>query len=1113
MSLRLIYGRAGTGKSYYCLNEIKDKINKEEKIYIITPEQFSFTLEQKLLNSLEKQAVINAEVITFNRMAYRVAGEVGGLTKINLSKCGKAMLIYRILSLKKNELKFLNKSDENVDIISTEVRELKKHNISKEQLKEVIDNTKNQYLKLKLTDIYILYNKYEEEISNKYIDEEDTLTILSQNLEKSTMFKNSVIYIDEFVGYTQQEYEIIRKLLKSAKQVNITICTDCLEKSVSKETDIFATNKDTVQKLMNIAKSEKITIEQAILCNGYKRYKVEELGYLEENLYNTKFEKFNKPTNSIELFLAKNQFSEIENIAREIVKLLKDKGYRYKEISVITKNIDTYSNIVKAIFSKYNIPVYIDEKKDLSQNILVKYVLSIIEILAKNWSYESVFNYLKTGLTEIKLEDIFILENYCIKYGIHSSKWYKEPWKIADSDEELKKVNSLREQIVEPILKLKESLNKVKTAKDISKALYNFLIQNEIDITLNYKIQELEKIGQIEIANSYRTSWTTLMNILDEMVLVLKEDKISFDEYIKVLKIGLQNSGLGTIPATLDQVIVGDVDRSRTHKVRATFIIGLNDGVFPKLNKDEGFLNDSDREYLKENGLELAKGTKDMLFEENFNIYKALAIPEEKLYLSYASSDNEGRALRPSMLISKIKKIFVNLQEKSDMIEEEFLITNKQATFEQLLANIRKYYNNEEIDDAWFDLFNIYYNDEEYKQKLLNAIEGLKYTNKPENLNKDNINKLYRNTLNTSISKLEQYRRCAFSYFLKYGLELHDKSQFKIQSLDTGSFMHDVIDEFFEQVLLREIKISNITDEEIEEIITSIINEKLTLNRNYIFTQTAKYKILTHRLKKVILQSMKYIIQTITGSNFEIFGNEVEFKKDKKYKPIQIELEDGKKVEITGKIDRIDLAKGKDGKYVRIIDYKSSVKNIDLNEFVAGLQIQLLTYLDAVTKIEDVIPAGVLYFNLIDPIIKADKNMTNEEIEQEIKKQFKMQGLILADVNIVRMMDKNLDKGASSMIPAYIDKDEQLSINKSSAITKEQFKYLQKYTNKIIKQIAKEILSGNIDIKPSYNTKKKNTPCEYCEYKAICNFDSSKNDYNFVPNLDKEVILEMIKEG
>ncbi len=967
-------------------------------------------------------------------------------------------------------------------------------------------------MKLKLTDIYILYNEYEEQIKDKYIDEEDVLTILSQNLDKTDMFKNAIIYIDEFVGYTEQEYEIIRKLLKSAKQVNITVCIDTIEEKKNKETDIFATNKETLQRLINIAKSEKINIEKAVKCGELKRFKEEELKHLERNLYNIKYEKYDKEPNNIELFLAKNQFSEIENIAKTIVNLTRDNGYRYKEIAVITKNIDTYAKFVKAIFNKYDIPVYIDEKKDLSQNILVKYILSVIEIFAKNWSYESVFNYLKTGLTKIDLEDIFLLENYCIKYGIRANKWYKEPWKLARCDEELEKMNKLRCKLVEPLLTFKEKLNRVKTSEEISKALYEFLIENEIDQTLISKAGILEKAGELEIASSYKTSWDTVMNVLDEIVLVLKEDRISFEEYAKVLKVGLQNSGLGSIPASIDQVIVGDVDRSKTHSVKAAFIIGLNDGVFPSIHKDEGFLNDNDRIYLKENGIEIAKGTKDLLFEENFNIYKALLVPEERLYLSYASADNSGKALRPSILISRIKKIFIKLNQTSDMIGKETSITTKEAIFEELLENIRRYQEKEKIDEVWFDIYNIYNNDQEYKQKLDNAIEGLSYTNKPEKLSKENIDKLYGNVLNTSISRLEQYKRCAFSYYLKYGLGISDKSLFKIESLDTGTFMHDVIDEFFEQIIIREIKLSSITDKEIEEIVTSIINEKLTLNRNYIFTGTSKYRILTNRLKKVILQSMKYIIQTITQSDFEIFGNEVEFKAGKKYKPIEIELEDGKKVEITGKIDRIDLARNKDGKYIRIIDYKSSVKNIDLNEFIAGLQIQLLTYLDAVTKIEDVIPAGVLYFNLIDPIIKADKNMSDDDIEQEIKRQFKMQGLILADVNVVRMMDKNLEKGASSVVPAYIDSKDELSKIKSSVVTKEQFKVLQKHTNKLIKQIAKEILEGNIDIKPSYNMKKKKTPCEYCEYKSICNFDSNKNDYNYVPNLDKEAVLEMIKE-
>ncbi|MCI9286927.1 MAG: hypothetical protein HFJ57_02930, partial [Clostridia bacterium] len=656
-------------------------------------------------------------------------------------------------------------------------------------------------------------------------------------------------------------------------------------------------------------------------------------------------------------------------------------------------------------------------------------------------------------------------------------------------------------------------LTGTKTAKEISKVIYEFLIQNNINEVLLTKAKDLEEIGELELAGLYKTSWDILIDVLDEIVLVLNEDKITFEEYVKALKVGLQNSGLGSIPMTSDQVIVGDVDRSRTHKVRAVFIIGLNDGVFPSVNRDEGFFNDKDRDYLKENGLELAKGTKSQISEENFNIYKALLVAEEKLYLSYASSDNLGKSLRPSMLVAKIKKMYPSIHESSDIIKQADSVTTKKATFEDLLENIRKSKDNEEINPIWFELYNLYSNDSEYKDKLEAAIKGLDYTNKTVNINKENLEKLYGKTLTTSISKLEQYKRCAFSFFLKYGLQLSDKSLFKIESLDTGTFMHDIIDEFFDQVIQREIKLSEMEDSKIEEIVNSIINEKLTLNRNYIFTGTAKYRILTNRLKKVILKSITYIIQTIKDSDFEVFGNEVEFNKNKKYKPIEIELEDGKKVELVGKIDRIDLAKGKDGKYIRIIDYKSSIKNIDLNEVVAGLQIQLLTYLDAVTKLEDVIPAGILYFNLIDPIVKADRNMSDSEIEQEIKKQFKMQGLILADVNVVRMMDKKLEKGASNIVPAYIDSSDSLSYTRSSAVTKEQFSNLQKYTNKIIKQIAKEILSGNIDIKPSYNTKNKKTPCEYCKYKSICNFDPNCNSYYYIQNRDKEQILEEIKNA
>lgn len=1110
MGLRFIYGKAGSGKSEFCFREIKEKINGQDKIYMITPEQFSYVQERKLLDILQQNAVIQAEVLTFARMAYRIFQDIGG-AKTSLSKSGKAMLVSYLLQQQKKNLTFLNRSDENVELVMDQIKELKKHMVTTDMLGDVTKETNNPYIKAKLEDIYLLYKSYQDKIQESYLDEDDVLTILSNKLEDSNMFQNTILYIDEFSGFTKQEYEIIRKLLRCAKEVNVTICSDSL-KEARNLNDIFYTNKQTVSKLINMAKEEKVVIEKSVYLEEQRRFQNEELRLLEKNMSENQTIKYENQTEYIQLFLAKNPFSEVEQVAKNIIGLVKYENYRYRDISVVTKNMEQYASLITAVFARYDIPVFIDEKKDFSQNILVKYMMAVVDIFAKNWSYEAMFHYLKIGFSGLTNEKIFELENYCISYGIKGNKWYKEEWKIAKTEEQLGKLNEIRLKVITPLLTFKSKLSRMKTAKDLSKALYEFLLENNIYEKLQQKAKELRESGQIELSNIYETTWDVVMNVIDELVFVLPEEKLSFEEYTKLLKMGLVSSGLGTIPASIDQVMIADVERSRTHKVKVAFLIGINDGVFPSSDKEEGFLSDKDRGYLKENGIELAKDTNEQIYEENFNIYKAFTIPEEKLYVSYASSDSEGKTLRPSILISKLKRMYPKLMTKSDIIEKESVITTKEAVFYELLNQIRDFEDGKEIDSLWFELYRIYEQDEEYKLKLEEALTGIYYQNKPSHIRKENIQNLYGDTLTTSISQLEKYKQCAFSFYLKYGLGLKEKSLFEVKSIDTGNFMHDVIDTFFDQVIGRNLKLKQMEEDEISEIIKNIINEKLTQNRNYILGATKKYQVLTKRLEKLILQAMKYIIASIVNSDFDIIGNEVEFKNQKDYPPITIDLEDGKKVEITGKIDRIDLAKGKEGNYIRIIDYKSSLKNIDLNEVVAGLQIQLLTYLDAVTKKqEDLIPAGVLYFNVIDPIIKADKNKTNEEIEQEIKKQFKMQGLILADVNVVRMMDKTLEKGASNLVPAYLDQNQNISEARSSVVTKDEFKALQNHINKVIKEIAKEIYSGEIEIKPYYNQKKKKTPCDYCEYKSICNFDPNCNSYYYIPNKPKEQILEEVK--
>ena len=586
---------------------------------------------------------------------------------------------------------------------------------------------------------------------------------------------------------------------------------------------------------------------------------------------------------------------------------------------------------------------------------------------------------------------------------------------------------------------------------------------------------------------------------------IFRDENITINQYANILKQGLKASSLGKIPGTQDQVIMGDVDRSRSHKVDTIFIIGLNDGVYPSINRSEGFLGDEDREYLKKQGIELAKGTLENLYDDKFNIYKAFTTAERELHLSYSSADTEGGALRPSIYITKIKKMFPNLKETSDVIVSDYQITNQKATYDALIEKLAKI-EESELEPEWKEIYKYFGNNEEWKIKLEKDLQGLNYTNIPQNIEKTTIEKLYGNVLRTSVSKLETYKKCPFSYFLKYGLNLKQKEELKIQNFDTGSFMHEVIDLFFNYLREENIKLTELLNEEekIRKIVNQIIETKLDCGK-YRFTATVKYKILIQRLEKMVTKALKYIVESLVYSDFNVEGTEVEFSKGKEYKPIEIALENGKRIEITGKIDRVDIAKTEDGNYLRIIDYKSSARNVDLNE--------LLTYLDAICEEEDLMPAGILYFNLIEKNVNP-KIKTEEAIEEEIRKQFKMKGLILADIEVMKMQDNNLKEGGTSkLIPAGISAKGGINKRDTSGVDEQEFEVLQKYIGKIIKEIGKEILEGKIELSPT-NYKGK-TPCRYCEYHAICGFDArnNKNKYDYIENLSKDdIIRKMNKE-
>ena len=909
MEFRIIYGKSGSGKTTEIFKEIKKKIKDKNKIYIVVPEQFSFSAENHLLETIDGNSSINAEVLTLSRMADRVIQEVLGNVTSHLSKIGKSMIVYDAIDSLKKNMNFLRSSDKNLELALRMITEFKKHNVNYKMLKDTIEKVDDKYLQLKLTDTKNILEKYQKRIEGNYIDEADRLDLLAQNIELVDFFNDAVIYIDEFAGFTPNEYQIIEKLCTLAKEITVTICTDSLEKVDNMDESIYYFNKITADRLIEIAERNGCFIDR-IDMGEPKKFLSKELQNLEKSIYSVSPTKWEDETDDISIFSAQTPMSEIENVAKTILKLVKEDEYRFRDIAVVCANIDTYSSNVKSVFEKFNIPVFIDEKKDIDNNVLMKYIVSLLNIFTTNFSYEAMFSYIKSGILDVPDDDMFLLENYVNKWGIRGTKWYKGDFEYEEKNDIQERINATKNKIIVPILDFKKRLQGEKTAKEISFCLYEFIQKNGVQQRILDKADEFEEAGQIEVAEEYRNGIKLFFDVLDEMILIFDEEKMSFDRFNKILQIGISKSEFGKIPTSFDQVLFGDIDRSKSKEIKALFLIGLNDGVIPSVVKDEGFLNDNDRELLKEHNVELAKNSIELLYENQFNIYKVLTTPEKKLYLSYPIADEEGKALRNSILIAQIKKIFPKIKEQSDVIEKDYEITTKEATLDSAVEKYKEYIDTDKIDDEWKNVISWYEKNEPIRMQRI--LRGAKYSNVPETVTEDNIKKMYGGSLRTSVSRLEQYRRCPFSFHLKYGLKLQEEEEFKIRPLDTGNFMHEVIDEVFSKIEARDFDVKTISKEDLYKIIEEIINEKLVMHKNYIFSSSPKFIVLTKSLKKVVYESIDYIIDQLKNSKFELYGHEIEFNEKAEFKPMKITLDNGNQVVVTGKIDRVDVAKNAD---------------------------------------------------------------------------------------------------------------------------------------------------------------------------------------------------------
>ncbi|MFA9397149.1 MAG: helicase-exonuclease AddAB subunit AddB, partial [Clostridiaceae bacterium] len=1001
---------------------------------------------------------------------------------------------FKTFSMSANKDGFVHK-------LSSIISEFKRFNIDIEKLDIIINQCTDEELRDKINDIKIVYSKFQEKISENYIDSEDDLYILEKKLDSYKNIKNQYIYIDEFKSFTPIQYKILDKILILNTMVNVTLTLD----SMSNES-IFEESKITENKLIKLCSEKNIPLDKAIELNTrpFKRFESnEEFGFLEKEYYAYPYETYKKKTRDIKIFRAKNNYTEIEFVCKEIINLVRDSNYRYKEIALVSRNLEDCKGLIKAILTEYEIPFFIDSKKDLDSNVIIIFINSILEIYKTNWSYESIFKYLKTGLLDIDKEDIDILENYVLAFGIHGKRRWENKFKNSDE-----KVENLRVLITKPLFDFYSKVKKKKDSKELSLYFYELLINLNINQIITKKIDDFEKNKNLAYALEYKQIWNILMKSLDQVVEGFKDELLDFESFINILNCGFKEEKIGLIPLSLDEVMVTSVDRLKSHNTKALFIIGVNDGVFPSSSFEEGILKDNERDIMKNLGIEVAKNTSEKTFEENFLIYKTLTMASSKLYISYATSNLEGKALRPSSIVNRVKRLFPSVEEDSDLIKEYSgidIISSKTPTFNKVLLNIK----NKENAGFNKEILDIFKEDPLWNNKYKEILDKIYYENQVINLTKDAMEVLYKDDLTYSVSRFENYVKCPFSYFVRYGLLAKEREIYKFDSQDVGSFMHYILEQFSNEIKASNISFSDLNNETINPILNSILKEALLKDEKMVLQSSPRYMYLTKRMINVLKKTILMLSYQFQKGDFVPIHYEKEFNIKSKYKPLVIQVEDGRKINIVGKIDRVDCYNGEDKDYIRIVDYKTYTKDFDLNDFYNGFQIQLILYLDVALTNEkkNSKPAGVLYFKIDDPIINVNENISPEEIKVETIKNFKMKGMILKDLEVTSHMDKDMEK-SSYIIPGRVNKDGELI--GAFCIEEDKFNLMTKYVRQKIKKSLEDVLSGNIKIKP-YN-KKGDTPCSYCKYSAICQFDEKipGNVYNNIYNLDDDVIWELL---
>ncbi len=1092
MAIRLVYGRAGYGKTQYITERITRRVSDNEKSVLVVPEQYTHIAEHKLLSAVGSISVQTAEVTSFNKMVRRMEKEKG--IKDILSPMAKSIIMADVISY--TDLKYFEKASLSsgfADMCLSLAGEFKKYCVTPEQIDNVNQNNNNARLKLKLEDISKVYAEYIRRVSEKGFDSDDGASALAEHICEDWHIEDTVFFFDEFTSFIPQEMEIIKQISLKAKDVYITLCTDGVD-SV-----LFAPVFDTVEKISRMCKDANIQLCEPVVLTENKKHG-KELAFLEKNLFPYPKDKYDDDCLDVSIFSAANPYEEVELAARTILRLCRDNGYRYRDIGVICSNIDAYASYIKPVFEKHGISYFIDEKSPVLNHSIVTFILNVLDIYLNDYSNETVFSFLKSGFCNVDLNSVYLLENYCRSTNMHKSTWLNdEKWnnlmcKYGVCDEEAEKLCTVRDKIIKPLSEFHNSIKGRHGVCHICTCLYEYLINTGLTIHIEERLKFFEQEKDILHGEEYEKIWNIIIGALDALADVLGDKTVNVKNFRMLLQTAFSGYSIGYIPTSLDDVFVGNITRSKPDNIKALFVLGANDGVFPAPAVCGELINDGDKALLASEGIELSTDAKTRAFFERFFMYTTFTVPKDMLYVSFSRADNSSETMRPSFVLSDFRRIFPDLIIESDVLEDttDFgqmdYITAQIPTLEKMTEKITQYREGAEVSPVWLDVYDYFCRNFDFGTKLEKYYA---HTNTAQKIDSGLISEFVPDEFYTTISRLQRYRSCRYSYFLEYVLKLKDNSPFDITAMDTGSFVHSVIENICRDMQSDGYGFETVTDEyiygKIDEFIEDFIR-KLTENSAYISNRKL-YVI--KRLRGAIFKAVSLIRNHIVNSKFEPLGYEMKFGEGE-IGCIEFELGNGKKAKVTGVIDRSDVYHAEDGDYVRVIDYKTGNKTFNLTDVFYGLDVQLFVYLNALVASKGNYKyGGALYFKIDDPIYKANNKYDEDKTEEKNAGELRMKGLMLDTEDVLLASDADTAKA-------------------SKKATYQNFVDLDKHLRKIIKDLCKEISEGNIDIAPY--KKQDFSPCQYCGYKSVCRFDVRKKDnaYENINTLGEEEIWSIL---